>query len=191
MQINEKLNFVIPLYDGNDQVYAYVHSMPLSREVFEINYLLLSKTFAAIHGEGLGEVAGPRVAALVLRDVAKRMAGEIGSGLEVPLLNEIHRLTSVLLQSPAGWQPIPFDDCVRGNQLEPEDIAEVENALVFFIAMSAMHRKKMLQVILPGAAQLWGAQTSSLSCTEFAKSLRTLIETDASGTVVKLSSLPT
>ncbi len=187
MQINERLNLVIPIF-GNDPPtkdaegkeieappIAYVHSMPISREVFEANYLLLSKTFAAIHGEGLGRTAGPRVAALLLNDIARQAVGERGdaAAYKAPLMNEIHRLSNVLLPGERGWETMPYEDAVRHHKLDDDDLAEVENAIVFFTAYSAMHRKRVLAEVLPGAVKLWGADVSSLNATEFAASLQT------------------
>ena len=68
MKIDKKLNLVIPI--ETDDGTLYVHSMPIRREIFDTYFLVLSKTFAAIHGEGLGEIAGPRVAALILKKIA-------------------------------------------------------------------------------------------------------------------------
>ena len=185
MRLNEKLNFVIPVYDANDKISAYVHSTPLSREAFEASFVLISKTFSAIHGEGLGSIAGPRVASLILREVAKRNDDEAGA---LTLMNEIRRLTNVLTPGPNGWTIIPFQEATK--TLDPDDLSEVENAIVFFTVYSAMHRRQTLRDLLTGAARMWGAQVSSLTPTAFAASLPTSIETANIGEIAHRSSLP-
>lgn len=171
LKVNEKLNFVVPVYaDDNETIIAYVHSMPISREVFEAHFLLLSKTWAAIYAEGLGPLAGPRVASLMLHEVAKKM-NDPHSALS--LMNEVRRLTTVMTREHTGWVSIPFQDAADHKMLNEDDLSEVTNGIVFFTLASAMHRKKDLNLVLTGAAQIWGAQISSLDSTAFASSLVT------------------
>lgn len=167
MIINERLNLVVPLYHGDD-VYAYVHAQPLSREVFEANYLLISRTFSAIHSEGLGNIAGPRVARMVMKTVAEQQKNEDSAQA---LINEIRRLSSVVLPSEGGWTTLPLQDALNQKKLDEDDVEEVENAITFFICASAMYRKVTLRVMLDGATKLWGAQISSLTCMAFVASL--------------------
>lgn len=187
MRLNEKLNFVIPVPDSNDKISAYVHSTPLSREAFEESFVLISKTFSAIHGEGLGSIAGPRVASLILKQIAKMEKNEDGA---LMLMNEIRRLTNVLVPGPHGWQTIPFQDAIDGKIIDPDDLSEVENAIVFFIVYSAMHRRQTLKDLLMGAARMWGAQVSSLTPMGFSGSLPTSTETANIGAIAHRSSLP-
>jgi hypothetical protein len=187
MRLNERLNFVLPIYDADDKISAYVHSTPLSREAFEESFVLISKTFSAIHGEGLGSIAGPRVAALIMRTVAKRNDDEAAA---LTLMNEIRRLTNVVVSGPRGWTTVPFQDAVDAKTIDPDDLSEVENAIVFFTVYSAMHRRQTLKDLLTGAARMWGAQVSSLTPTAFAASLLTSIETVNIGEIAHRSSLP-
>lgn len=93
--INERLHFVVPIYaDDGDTISAYVHSAPISREVFEAHFLLISKTFTAFHTEGLGFLGGPRVASLMLNKVAEKIGDQTGA---IALMNEIRRLSNVLI----------------------------------------------------------------------------------------------
>src|SRR5665213_1626605 len=97
LSIDQNLNLVIPIYGDNDQIIAWVHSTPIGREVFETYFRVIGRTFAAIHGDeadSLGQAAGPRMAALLLRDEAKKMGQWEGeAGIERGLVNEIKRLT--------------------------------------------------------------------------------------------------
>lgn len=171
MKLNEKLHLVVPLYDGDDEasvIYAYVHSAPISRETFEAHWLLLSKTFTAIFAQGLGEIGGPRVASLVMRDVAKALKDEDGY---TALMNEIRRLTNVLVRKATGWETLPFD--AAKSLVSDDDLAEATNAVCFFTAVSAMTRRGTLKDMLTGAAGLWGAQIVLLDFTGFAASHKT------------------
>ncbi|MEJ0017536.1 MAG: hypothetical protein WDN25_13415 [Acetobacteraceae bacterium] len=190
MKISETLNLVVPI-DQPDGTTIYVHSTPLSREVFETYYLVIAKTFSAIYGEGLSDIAGPRIAAMLLRDVAVRSGlWEGPNGAERGLMAEIRRLSNVVMPGPNGWQTIPYQDAVDRKMIDSQDVGEVENALVFFTVASAMHRRPTLAEMLPGAVKLWGAQTSSSSCMAFAGSLSTSSGTASSGANQVASSVP-
>jgi hypothetical protein len=170
LSLSEKLHLVIPVYAADGEtVTAYVHSAPISREVFEAHFMLLAKTFAAIHASGLGIVAGPRVASLLLSRTAEEQRDELGA---LALMNEIRRLTNVSLRTPQGWDALPFQHVADQGMLDAEDLAEVTNAIVFFIVTSSMQRKTDRKMMMDGAARLWGAQTSSLDFTAFVASQR-------------------
>ena len=151
LSINERLCLVIPIYDDQveDKVKAYIHATPLSREVFEANF------------------------------IAQQLVGAEGDSNELvaPLQNEIRRLTNLLVVADGRWQMVPLEQAIAQRMLSIDDLSEVENALVYFIVCSAMHHRRLLANILPGAVKLWGAATSSLSCTAFLASLP--ISTDA------------
>src|ERR1700751_5403859 len=103
--INKKLNLVLPVDTDNGRI--WVHSVPISKEIFESNYLLMTKTIAYLYSNGVGPAFGPRVARLALKDVAKDMDDE--TDISINLLNEIYRITNVLMPSPTGqWQTIPL-----------------------------------------------------------------------------------
>jgi len=190
MKINKKLNLVIPVETDNGGT-LYVHSTPISREVFDTYFLVLSKTFAAIHGEGLGMIAGPRVAALILKKISTDMGiWEGETGVQRGLVNEMHRLTNVLVLGERGWETVPYDEAITKELITQDDAAEVDNAVTFFIVSSAMHKRVMVEAMVAGAARLWGGQTSSLNCTEYASSLPTSIVTGNSGVTAKPLSVP-
>jgi hypothetical protein len=176
MRIDKRLNLVIEIEDGKRK--SYVHSTPLSREVFEANFLLISKTFTAIYAEGLSTIAGPRIASLMLREIASRMDGDVPPGQKGEnatraeiLMAEIRRLTVIIAPGEKGWEPEPFEGAVARGVINEEDNAEVENALVFFTCGSAMHRRAELEPMLKSAVNLWGGQITSSTSTEWIASL--------------------
>jgi hypothetical protein len=177
-KINEKLHFVMPIYDGDGAVCAYVNAAPISREVFEAHFLMISKTFAAIHGEGLGDIAGPRVASLIMRRIAARGKDEESA---TSLMNEIRRMTNVSMSTKAGWEMVPFQEAMDKELINADDLAEVENALVFFTVILSMHQRPVAAEMLRGAAKLWGAQISSLDYSAFHASLKTSTKVETTG----------
>ena len=171
LSINERLHLVIPIYaDDGETITGYVHSAPISREVFEAHFMLISKTFSMIYSEGLAVLAGPRIASLVLRRAAEAMGNQAGG---MALMNEIRRLSNVLLRSSNGWDAHQFQEAVDHQLLSEDDLTEVTNAIVYFIVASAMHPKRQLRIVMDGVTQAWGAQTLSSNFTTFAASLPT------------------
>jgi hypothetical protein len=190
LSLNRKLNLVIPI-DIREGVTAYVHSTPISREVFESYYQVIARTFNGIYQGGLGTLAGPRVAKMELKRIAIEMGLWDGpAGVNSGLLGEIHRLTNVIRPGLSGWGTIPFEDALRQNYFNDDDVSEIENAIVFFIVASAMHKRSELGPVLEIVSKLWGAQTTSSNCTEYSASLPTSIETESSGEKPKQSPIP-
>lgn len=174
MRIDKRLNLVIPVVDDSDKPYAYVHSAPISTEVFDTYFLALARTYSAIFALGLGAVAGPRVADKVL----KKTSMDIGiwegpEGVQAGLVSEMHRLTNVVIVGKGGWETVPFGFAKQNKLLNDADIAEVEAAICFFICTASCHPRAKLAEYLDTASSLWGGQTTSLNCTEFANSLPT------------------
>jgi hypothetical protein len=169
MKIDKRLNLVTEVETENGTV--FVHSAPISREVFEKYFLVISKTFAAIIGEGLSFVSGPRVAALMLKKIATDSGVWDGrDGVNNGLMAEIRRLSNVVMSSENGWRTYPLQDVIDKSMLDDSDIAEVEGLIAFFICASAMSRKNELRAVLERMA-LWGSLITSLNSTEYAASL--------------------
>ncbi len=189
MQINRNLNLVIPVERGEpgDDGYEllYVHSAPIDYELFQRYYLVLSKTFATIGQQGLGVIGAPRIAANLLEDVARttyRAPGvswwEGDDGVERGLLGEIARLSNLLSPSDKGWQTVMFD-VARSPQadkpplLSKEEAGDVLNQATFFtVTWHASPRVSRINSV-ESAARLYAAQTTSLNCMEYARSLTT------------------
>lgn len=193
MNIDKRLNLVIPIEIGQETVVIngenvikpvnlYVHSQPISKEVFDQHFEVIGLTFATIHGEGYNALAGPRLAAKILKKIAiSRGAWEGPLGVDAGIMNEIRRLSSVVLPN---HETLTLHDAVARKLIEPEDIDILENALVFFIVVSAMHRPAVARALMEEVAGLWSAQITSLDSTAFARSLQTSTETASSGAKV-------
>jgi len=172
MQIDKNtLNFVMPIERENGTT-VHVYAIPISRAVFERYYMVMAKAFNTIYSGGLGIMSGPRVASMVIKDTAIEMGVWDGpEGVERGLMNEIRRLTNVLVLTDNGWETIPIHEAIAKGHIDEDDMSEVENALAFFSVACHMHRKADRRGILDGASRLWGARLESLSCSEFCASL--------------------
>jgi hypothetical protein len=175
--LNRKLNLVLSVETENGPV--YVHSSPIAREIFEDNYLVISRAFTAVYTNGLGPVTGPRVAALLLKDEAKKLG--VWERTQQSLMAEVYRLTNVVAPGDSGWDNMPFDVARKRGILNPDEAAEVENCLVYFTCASSVHLRAELTVALEGLSTLWGAQTTSSNCTEFTRSLPISTQEENSG----------
>lgn len=193
MKIDRRLNLVQPIQTEKGTI--YLHSMPISREVFENHFLVLSKTYAALMSEGLNVVAGPPVAKMMLKHIAVtgRM-WEGPGGVEQSLLAEIRRLTSVIMPTEAGWQTIPFDEVIRRDVVDDDALADAEGALVFFTCASGILRgpasQAKMKILMDGVERVWNVQTSSLDVTAFSASLPTLTPGETSTVKRPTSSVP-
>lgn len=187
IKINERLNLVVPIFGSGDSITAYVFSTPITRETFEASVMLVSKTFATINGQGLGAIAGPRIAKLIMERVANQTEEQQAY---FALMAEIRRLTNVMVATPNGWQMVPFQAAIDDGTIDQDDLGEVENAIVYFTVASAMHTRRVLKSILPGAVTLWGAFTTSSDIMTFGASLRTLTAKENTGEPPKLNPEP-
>lgn len=199
MKINKRLNLVIPVETGDDVL--YVHSMPISRDVFERYFKVIGRAFNEIYGGGYSFYAGPRVAAMIVRDIAQSMGLWEGErGVERGLVGEVRRLTNCAVPADGGgWQTLPIQDAVTAGHVSADDMAEVDNALMFFTVASAMHKQTDLPGVMTAASRLWGGLVTSLNITEYVRSLKTLTEDENTGATAmppeaaapkKVSSIP-
>jgi hypothetical protein len=189
MKINRALNLVIPIETDKGQI--FVHSTPISREVFEQYFLVISKTFASIFSQGLGAIAGPRIAYLMLKKTSEEMGIWSGvGGVEYGLVNEIIRLSNVLMPTAKGWKSIPLHSAIEKGTLDSETVAEVEGELIFFTCVSMMNKRIQIEGIMDTVNGLWGSLTTSSNSTEFMNSLMTSTEAESSGEMEITSSLP-
>ena len=177
IKINRKLNLVmnVETQDGN----VVVHSTPISRQVFEDNFLVISKAFTQIYSHSLGPVTGPRVAALILKQEAETLG--TWPRTQQSLMAEIYRLTNVIAPGENGWETMPFDVARKRGILDEDAASEVENCIVYFTCGSSIRLKDEQAMAKEGLSTLWGAQTTLLNVTEYMNSLPTLTQEETTG----------
>jgi hypothetical protein len=173
MKIDKNLNLVFPI--ERDAGKVYVHTVPLSLEMFERHALVIAKTFTLIYQQGLQAVAGPRVASILLKQQAKVLGvWEGDEGVEKSLLGEIRRSSNVIMHDhKTGWTAYPLETAAGLGYIDERDLSEAEGTAAFFICASAMHRRNVLPLILAAMNGWWESQTTSLTCTEWTASLQT------------------
>jgi hypothetical protein len=212
MIINEAMNLVVPIVservtekvEGKDVskevVRIYGYSIPIPAAVFESNYRILAATKSALASKGLHYAmnAGPRIAALTLRDEGLKDAESRGlydeQGVVVDkatdaLFAEIKRLTMILCPGPQGWDTLPVDAAISRGVIDAEDWQEAIAAIVFFTVHHAMARKADRQRISHSTAAVLGGSTTSLPPMEFLASLPTSTPVETSAKRV-VSSVP-
>lgn len=186
MKINDDLRLVLDI--GNYHAY---HT-PISTDVYESNFLILSGTQGTLFSRGIKHAlsVGQRIAALTLRDEGKRIAEERDRDDDFgasAFLKEIKRLTTILAPTSEGWNFLPVEMAIQQNKIDEDDWKEVESAIVFFTCAYYSLPKRERPEVLPLLMEAMGGQNTSLSCEEYAASLPTPTKTDKK----KASSIPT
>ncbi|WP_455387444.1 hypothetical protein [Petrachloros mirabilis] len=184
MKLNEALNLVLPVGDKS------AYHTPISREVFEANYRILAATKAAIssHGVYYQMDSGPRIAALALKDEAKKDAEDRGDEVDasIALLAEIKRLTVILCPSVKGWDMLPVDAAIAGGHIDADDWREAESSLVFFTCLWSLASKANREKVAQATSSLLMASITSLSALEYSNSLLTSTQDQDSKTVASV-----
>lgn len=211
MKIDEKRHLVVPVVtkavtkkvDGKDVtenvVSVHAYHVPISRAVFEANFRVLAATRAALASKGSHYLmgAGPRVAALTLKDEGLKEAAARGAfddegkvhDEETPgLLAEIKRLTTVLCAGPHGWDLLPVDIAIQQGKIDEEDWEEASSSLVFFTCHYSMAKKADRAKAADAMANFLSGSTTSSTPTEFAASLPNLTQVEP--TRQPVSSIP-
>jgi hypothetical protein len=88
----------------------------------------------------------------------------------------------ILVPNELGkWETVPYGLAKQRRILDEDVLAEVENAIVYFIVGSAVHLKSELPMVYNALKQVWKAETTLLSITEYGNSLPTSIPTEPIG----------
>jgi hypothetical protein len=168
-----------------------VHVAPILNETFKTYYAPISRTYTELFTGGGGDITGPRVAAFALEEHAKKLGTWDGKdGVKHGLMEEIKRLSNVVMLTEDGWKTLPYADAVRMNVFTPDDFQEVEHVLCFFTVVSAMVPKAQQKGHLDFMAQFWSVRPEPLDFTGFVAGLKTSNEVESTGEKVTLSSIP-
>ena len=180
MRIDKRLNLVIPIERETGTV--YVHSMPISAEVFDRYYLPIARTYADISRSGIVFISAPRVAAKMLKKTAIELGVWEGpEGVEAGLVGEMRRLSSVITLGDNGWQQTMLDIALKREAITAEEYSDVENMLTFFMVSCSLERGMELQAVLAFVCRAWRVQTTLSNATEFRASLTISKEDESSG----------
>ncbi len=186
MKINHNLNLVCEI-DGEHGAVTF-HSKPILRDTFKKYHMVISKAFTNLLQNGL-QLTGAKVAAMHLETVAEEMkCWEGAEGVKNGLMEEIARLTSVLVLTQKGWEDLPVSVAISRKHLSADDWEEAKQRIVFFILISAMTTPQVKSDLLEIMCSSWDVQTTSLTAMEYIASLPISKETES--TVMTPSSLP-
>jgi len=180
--ISRQLNLVIPI-TRDDGTTIYVHSSPVSAAVFEVYYLVLAKTFSELAKNGLDPRSGPSVAGLVLKQVAQETMrgagvswwdGADGVGGSAGLIAEMVRLSNVITPDPqtGGWATLPLQVALDRGLIGDDERAEVISLLTFFTVSWRVAPRVDRERLVLGMVVIYELQSSHLSVTDFANSLK-------------------
>jgi hypothetical protein len=192
VKIDRNLNLVMQVQtDGKGVI--YIHSASISRSVFEQFYLELGKVFSqcfdSINQAHLA-LSAPQLAYPALKSIAiKEGNWDTAAGVKFGLVNEIIRLTNVLVIGENGWESLPFDVAVKRNILDEDEEAEALSSLVFFTAISKVAPKDLKNSFLEMAGALRNWELTSSDSMEFMSGLPILTKKDSIGKKVKESSI--
>lgn len=197
MKIDRRLNLVLKT-ESVDGTPLHIHSVPVSRAIWEGSFRLMSKAIVTMYGDGLTPGAAARVAMLYLKDTAKEMDGPTTANTPNPgvfsrqaaaLLAEVWRLTNVAMIDKSGlWQAVPFQEVLDKRLLDEDVSAEVQNTLVFFTLASWFHREEERRD-LNTLMNAYGARTVASDFTEFMSSLQISTPEGSSGETATQSSI--
>jgi len=192
MKIDRALNLVMQIQTAKNGL-VYVHSTPISRSIFEQFYLEIGKVFSqcfdSVNQAHLA-LSAPQLAYPALKSISIKAGNWEGAGgVKFGLVNEIVRLTNVILNGDQGWYSLPFDTAVKRGIIDEDEEAEVLSSLVFFTAISKVAPKDLKNSFLEMAGALRNWEISSLDCTAFQNGLPIQTKPETTGKKVKESSI--
>ncbi|MFM0010965.1 hypothetical protein [Paraburkholderia sediminicola] len=178
VKLERDLSIVFTLESG-----AVVYSKPVARAVFEKNYMQLAKVYSAIQEQSL-ITTGSSIAARMLRELQTQ--GLADADL---FLANIHQRTQIATYAePAkegavgSYEQHMMADAIRKNLIDEDDVAEIENLLVFITAVSYLAGSKATAaLILNWSLGMRKAQRTSYTFTAFLNSLLTSMTEENSG----------
>jgi len=176
MRINQKLNLVVPFITGDDKT-IYIHSSPISRDLFEQFYSELGAVFTNCMS-GMNEahlaLSAPQLAYPALKSITKKNG--TWDGVKFGLVNEIIRLTNVLFAGEKGWESLPLEVAKKQGILDDNEESEVLSDLIFFIAISSVAPKQFRQAFLAAAGSIRNWDFTSSNSMEYMSGLQTSTE---------------
>ena len=185
MKINKKLHLVVPVEVdeiAGEKINRYFHSAPILRETFQKYHFVICATFTRLLQANM-EVTGPQIAAMTLEEISRDMGKWEGNeGVKAGLMEEIARLTNVVVLEESGWKPYPVGIAIERGLIDDEEWQEAKQRIVFFTLVYVMAKRDVRNDLLMILNDSWQTQTTLSNCTEFAASLPILTQGEVSPT---------
>jgi hypothetical protein len=170
--LDKRLNLVLEV-ERDDKSIVYVHSSPISRNLWKTHYTFLSMSINSLYADGFPPSTCVRIIYNRMLEIAEDNKERFGD-LQKTLFAEIWRLTNVLVPSDQGFETVAFYNAMRDeNILDQDNVEEVQNFICFFTAASWVHglsrkeREAFQQLMTKG----FGVQITPLPVTEFKNSI--------------------
>jgi hypothetical protein len=177
LKLNRKLNLVMTV--DTERGTLHVVAQPIPRAVFEDNFMIMCRAYAAIYNNQLGPITGPQAALMLIKREAQILGEETKGDM---LLNEIRRMINVLVPSTNGssdsYQMMDFGLAVRQKLIDEDSAADIEAAVCFFTLALRAGAPQQMEGAIAGLNLFWNAETTSLTLTEYMRSLPTLTKLD-------------
>jgi hypothetical protein len=189
VKINRNLNIVIPI-DIEENKRIFIHSVPISRDVFETYYSELGKVFTQCF-DAMNQAHLALTAPQLAYPALKKIATEAGTweAVKKGLINEIIRLTNIAMPGENGWDSIPFDLAMKRELLDEDTESEVLSSLVFFTSIWRTAPKELRESFLGMASSLRSWELTSLDFSEYLNGLPILTKKENTGKKEKQSSI--
>lgn len=170
--IDKRLNLVLEV-EREDKSTCYVHSVPISRNMWKTHYTFLSMSINSLYADGFPPSTCARITYNRMLEIAEEQKERFGD-LQKTLFAEIWRLTNVIVPGENGYETVPFYNAMRDEKLlDADNVEEVQNFICFFTAASWVHglsrkeREAFQQLMTSG----FGVQITSLPVTEYKNSI--------------------
>jgi hypothetical protein len=170
--LDKRLNLVLEV-ERDDKSICYIHSAPISRNLWKTHYTFLSMSINSLYADGFPPSTCARIIYNRMLEIAEQQKDRFGN-LSKTLFPEIWRLTNVLVPTDQGFDTVSFYDAMRDPKiLDQDNVEEVQNFICFFTAASWVHglsrkeREAFQQLMTKG----FGVQITSLPVTEYKSSI--------------------
>lgn len=172
MKIDRALNLVV-MTESEDGAPVYVHATPLSKDIFREHFVILARLYGEFFTSGIGLMSSARTAYLLLEKICRESQQWEGKdGAKNTLVTHIiNGATAIYAEEGKGWISLPLSEAISRDVVDPY---EVLDELVFFTCVCGMTKRNQTSDMVKGVAQVWGAQPTSLSYTDYMSSLKTL-----------------
>jgi hypothetical protein len=192
MKIDRKLNLVIPIETENHGV-AHIHSVSISREIFEQFYLELGKVYSQCFDNKNPEyfiLSAPQLAYPALKAIAMKSETWDGNGgVQQGLISAIISLTTIIISGKNGWETFPLNTAIQRGMIDEDEKAEVLSSLVFFTVIYKVAPKELRKSFMEMAASLRRWHLTSSDFMEYKNGLPTLTEVGNTGEIATVSSV--
>jgi hypothetical protein len=199
MKIDRNLRLITPLETQKNGV-AHIYSMAIERVIFEQFYLELGKVYSQCFDSKNPEhfiLSAPQLAYPALKSISMKMGtweiknaeGIVIGGVKSGMINEIVRLSTVMINGNNGWESLPLHTAIQRKLIDEDEEAEVLSSLIFFTVVCRVAPTEIANYLLQASASMRNWVLTLSDSMEFMSGLPTLTKADAIGAIQQESSV--